>query len=293
MSRLQGLAVAATVVLAIAAIAACSSSAATTHHRKRHHKHGALLSRSSPRWNGDLATGNLSPWGYVQSCPGGITVGRDPLGGPGYVSKFSVSDQSVSARCPILGSAGNPSASLLSPGLFKPGGNTYIGFSTLFPARFSAICTPWVRACWMQVMELYGRRFRGSPPVALGVVGDRLVLANHWRTIWTSSQNITKGTAWEDVVLHVVISTNPKIGYIELWNNGAQQTFINGSRRWFEATLDPGVNWDGVHADKLCLDEHRGPNPAMGRVVVYQRAARVGATYASVAPHFSASGAAR
>jgi hypothetical protein len=289
MSRLQGLAVAATVVVAIAAIAACSSSAATAHHRKRQRKHSPLLPGSSPRWNGDLSTGNLSQWGYVQSCPGGITVGPDPLGGPGHVSKFSVSDQSVSANCPILGSPGNPSASLLSPGLFTPGGNVYIGFSTLFPARFPAICTPWVRACWMQVMELYGQPFHGSSPVAIGVVGDRLVLANHRRTIWTSSQNITKGTAWEDVVIHVVLSTDPKIGYVELWNNGAQQSFINGSRRWFEATLDPGVNWDGVHPDKLRLDEYRGPNPAMGRVVIYQRSAMVGPTYASVAPHVGAS----
>jgi hypothetical protein len=240
---------------------------------------------SSPLiWNGDLSTGDLSQWGYVQSCPGGITVGPDPLGGHGYVSEFSVSDQSVSANCPILGSAGHPNANLVSPGLFTPGDDAYIGFSTFFPSDFPTMCTPWVPACWMQVMEIYGPPWGGSAPVAAGVVGNRLVLANHTGTIWTSGQDITKGTAWEDIVVHVNFSNDPAVGYIELWNNGVQQTFVNGSTRFYEATLAPGVNWDGIHANKLYVNQYRGPNPALGTVVLYHKAAKVGTTYGSVAP---------
>jgi hypothetical protein len=241
-------------------------------------------------WTGDLSTGNFNQYFKVQACPGpsppqGVTVVNSPAH-PGYQysSMFTVTDQSINPTCPSLGSPGNPEANLISPPLFTPGQNLYIGFSTFFPTNFPTMCTPWVPACWMQVMEMYGSPFHGSSPVAVGVVGDKLVLANNTGTIWTSSQNITKGAAWEDIVIRVNLSTSATTGYIELWNNGVPQTFINGSTRFYEATMATGVNWDGTHPDQLYVNQYRGPNPALGTVVLYHAGVKVGTTYASAAP---------
>jgi hypothetical protein len=241
-------------------------------------------------WNGDLSTGNTSQYGFVQGCsagvaPQGVSVVSSPTR-PGYAysSAFTVSDQSTTANCPNLGSAGHPNANIQSPGIFRPGDNDYIGFSTMFPSSFpSNVCTPWVSLCWMQVMEIYGQPYTGVTPIGLYVIGNRLALDETPNPIWTASTDIVKG-AWQDVVLHVNFSTDPAVGYVELWYNGVHQTFTNGQTRYYEATLKTGDNWDGTHADKLYLSQYRGPNPAMGTLTIYHSAAKVAQTYAQAAP---------
>jgi hypothetical protein len=242
-------------------------------------------------WNGDLSTGDLSQYGYVQGCPGpspvqGVSVVNSPVH-PGWQHsvQFTVSDQSVNANCPILGSPGHPNANLLSPQLFKPGDDDYIGFSTFFPSGFPQICAPWVPGCFMQVAEVYGPPFGGSSPVDIMVFGNQLIMGTHTSgTIWRSSTSIPYGTAWNDFVLHVHFSTDPTAGFVELYYNGQPQTFSNGSTRFYEATLQPGVNWDGVHPDTFDLQQYRGNNPIMGTTTVYQTGAKVATTYAAAAP---------
>jgi hypothetical protein len=241
-------------------------------------------------WNGDLSTGTVSQYSWVQDCAGsnppkGVTIVNSPVR-PGYThsSMFTVSDSSVSANCPTLGSAGHPNSNLQSPGLFKPGTNDYIGFSTDFPFSFpNNVCLPWKPMCWMQIMEIYGQPYAGIPPIAMYVIGNRLTLGETPTPIWTAHTPIVKN-AWQDVVLRVNFSTNPAVGYVQLWLNGVPQTFINHSTRYDEATLKSGNDWDGVHANRLYLDQYRGPNPRMGTVTLYHSAAKVAQTYAQAAP---------
>jgi hypothetical protein len=241
-------------------------------------------------WNGDLSTGTFSQYGMVQACNGpspvaGATVVSSPVH-PGFThsAALTVSDQSVTANCPQLGSYGHPNANILSPGLFSPGNDDYVGFSTLFPASFpSNVCTPYVPGCWMQIMELYGPPYGGSAPVALDVWGNHLEMWTHNGTIWRAAQNITKGT-WQDIVVHVHFSTSATTGFVELWYQGVPQTFTNGKTRYYEATLQSGVNWNGRAANSVFLDQYRGANPAMGTVTLYSSGAKVGTTYASAAP---------
>lgn len=242
-------------------------------------------------WNGDLTTGNLSQYGNVQGCPGpnpvqGVSLVNSPVH-PGWQHsvQFTVSDQSVNANCPTLGSPGHPNANLLTPGLFKPGDVDYIGFSTYFPAGFPEVCSPWVPGCFMQVAEIYGPPFGGSSPVCILEFGNQLIMNTHTSgTIWRSPTPIPFGTGWNDFVLHINFSTDPTVGFVELYYNGRLQTFSTGSTRFYEATLQPGVNWDGVHPNTLDLQQYRGDNPVMGTTTVYQTGAKVATTYAAAAP---------
>jgi hypothetical protein len=242
-------------------------------------------------WGGVLSTGTLSGFGYVQACagpspPAGVTVVRRPVHRHWRHSlRFTVSDQSVHALCPVLGSPGSPNANVLSPPLFRPGDDAYIGFSVFFPTGFPSICTPLVPRCFMQVMEIYGEPFGGSSPVSILVSGRRLFFNTHTSgAIWTSPTTIPVGRAWNDFVIHVHFDTRPNVGFVELWFNGRRRRFRTGSRRFHEATLAPGVNWDGLHADSLVLQQYRGPNPRMGTVTLYETGAKVGRSYAAVAP---------
>jgi hypothetical protein len=262
----------------------------------RGHTLGAGARTSTSRvgcliWYRDLASAPLSGWGFVQSCPGpsppaGVTAVSNPVH-PGWRHslRFTISDQSVHANCPILGSPGHPNAEVTTPGLFKPGDDDYIGFSTFFPAGFPQICTPWINGCFMQVAEVYGLPFGGSSPIGIDVIGSRLVMATYTSgTVWTASIAIRYGVGWEDLVLHVRFSTHAQVGFVELWLNGRRQRFTNGSTRFYEATLQPGVNWDGKHPDSVALDQYRGNVPALGTTVLYHTGVKVGTTYAAAAP---------
>lgn len=269
----------AVLLIVIACIACLSASAASQPSA------GRLI------WARLLTAHNLWGWGYVQACrgpepPAGVTVVGSPVH-PGWRHslRLTISERSVHANCPSLGSPGSPNAGAMTPGLFKPGDNDYIGFSTFFPIGFPKVCTPWVRGCFMQVAEIYGQPFRGSSPIGIEVIGSRLVLqTNTSGTVWTAPTNIPYGFSWEDIVLHVKFSTRRRVGFVELWLNGRKQRFSNGSTRFHEATLQPGVNWDGRHPDYVDLDQYRGPVPALGTTVLYHTGVKVATSYAAAAP---------
>ncbi|HXV05798.1 MAG TPA: polysaccharide lyase [Solirubrobacterales bacterium] len=233
-------------------------------------------------WSGDFEAGNLSQWSLNQSCSEGVTVVNSPVRSGQYAAKFTVTDTSTSEYCPLVPTS-SPRAQLVGPQMFTEGSDDYIGFSTFFPADF-----PTISSGWMQVAEIYGPPFGGSPSIGIDVVGNRLALqrdpTHNWDTIWTSPTEISKGTAWEDIVLHVKFSTDPSVGFVELWLNGAQQTFKNGARRIYYDTLVPGVNWDGSSPNRVYLNQYRSSSPPRGAVTLYHDAARVGTSYASVAP---------
>jgi hypothetical protein len=241
-------------------------------------------------WSGDLSTGNLSQYG-IQACAGptpptGVTLVNSPVH-PGWQHsmQFTVNDQSVHANCPILGSPGNPNAGAYTPGLFTPGQDVYIGFGTFFPQGFPSICSPWVTGCFMQVAELYGQPFRGSSPVGIGVIHNRLVMGTtHQGTVWTAPTSIAYGTGWEDIVLHIHLDTTAGTGFVELFYNGVQQIFTNGYARFYEATLAPGVNWDGTHPDYFDIDQYRGSVPSLGLTTLYHTGIKIGTSYAAAAP---------
>jgi hypothetical protein len=81
----------------------------------------------------------------------------------------------------------------------------------------------------------------------------------------------------------VKFSTDPSVGFVELWLNGVPQKFTNGSTRLYYDTLVPNVNWNGSTPNRLQLNQYRGPY-ALGTVTLYHAAAKVGSTYASVQP---------
>jgi hypothetical protein len=232
-------------------------------------------------WSGDFETGDLSQWSLNQSCPDGVTVVNNPVREGNYAAKFTVDDTSTKANCPAVPTE-DPRAQVISPRLFGEGDDCYIAFSTYFPSEF-----PTISKGWMQVAEIYGPPFGGSPSIGIGVEGDRLVLhrgpTNNWEAVWKEGSDIPKGTGWEDIVLHVKFSTDPTVGFVEVWHNGVKQTLGNGSQRMYYDTLIPGINWDGSTPNRLILNQYRGLSPALGPITLYHDAARVGTTYDSVA----------
>jgi hypothetical protein len=236
--------------------------------------------RSDTIFYSEFETGDLSEWETNQSCPWGVTVVTSPVRSGQHAAKFTVSDSDTNAKCPHV-PTGNPRAQLVSRSLFHDGDNCYIGFSTFFPEDFPSTVD------WFQVLEIYGPPFSGSPTMEFDVVGNRLAFSrdktHNYDNPWTSSLPITKGTDWEDLVIHVNFSTDPSVGFVEIWSNGHKQTFKNGTQRLHYETLVPGVNWQERGYNSVFIGQYRSANAQLGAVTLYQDDVRVGPTYSSVA----------
>src|SRR5581483_11987266 len=59
--------------------------------------------------------------------------------------------------------------------------------------------------------------------------------SNTGTTIW--SITLPSKSTWISMELKVNVSSDPSVGYIELWYNGTHQVFSNGSTRWNGATF--------------------------------------------------------
>jgi len=232
-------------------------------------------------WKSDFETGDLSEWSQVQACPGGVTVVTSPVRHGSYAARFEVADDDTNAKC-LLVPTENPRAQLVGPfGLFQLNDDVYVGFSTFFPADFPTVPANG----WFQLHEDYGPPYVGSPTMEVDVYGDRLGMeANEndgsYHRIWTAGEDIHRGTAWEDIVLHIKWSTDPAVGFIELWHDGVQQTFADGQTREHLATFIPSIN--GL-VDTVYMNQYRRAGVNLGSVVLYHDDIRVGRTYASVA----------
>lgn len=240
---------------------------------------GTSTSTSGLVWNGDLSTNSFSQYPWLWACPGGVTLTPSVpfMGKPG--AKFTVSDTSNSTFCPGQVFTHNPASSLLTPALFGNGDDRYISFATMFPSGFPYITN------WFQVGEIFGPPYGGSPTIGIDVKGNQLGLwrdaTHHFDNPWHTTIQPNK---WMDVTLHVKFSTDPGIGFVEIWLNGIPQHFTNGATRLYYITLLPGDNWNGYTKNDLDLDQYRGLSPSLGTVSIYHAGAKVGVTLASVAP---------
>jgi hypothetical protein len=248
---------------------------------------GAASAASLPAgmtWSGDLSTGNFSQFSFLEQCPGDISQTASPAPAGAHAVALAVSDNDTESACPGRVFTPNPAASLIGPTMFHNGDDAWMGFSVYFPASFPTIPT------WFQFAEVYGHPYGGSPPIGLDIEGNRMGL---WRDATHNMDNpwgtpVVTG-AWQDFVLHVKFSPDPSVGFVELWLNGIQQSFADGSTRLYYSTLVPGNNWDGGSGgDYLDIDQYRSHLDHLGTVTVYDSEMAIGTSYSAVAPrlHF-------
>jgi len=84
---------------------------------------------------------------------------------------------------------------------------------------------------------------------------------------------------WHTVILSVHFETD-NTGSVQLWWDGVQQTFSNGSKTWNGPTLT--ISPDGQYHDALDIDSYRAFNAMPGTVTIYHGAPAIGPTYSSV-----------
>jgi hypothetical protein len=174
---------------------------------------------------------------FEQCVPGRIKVYSNtskPAGAPTarlgtFFVGYTVLDSDVSPCTPTS----NPRASGYRYALFYPGDEVWESFSVYFPAGFPSV--PY----FLMFQEDYGAPFNSPPPNGIWLqnydgTGNRFYVTGNYdgvaktvARVW--STKVTTGV-WHDWMVHKRFATD-KSGWLEVWFDGQQVTFSNGSTR--------------------------------------------------------------
>lgn len=160
-------------------------------------------------WRGDFETGNLSQWDREQSVASDrLQVVGSPVREGRYAMKVTVhqGDDPINAsgnRNEVLNLKREPA-----------GSEFYYKWSTLFPSSFPR------SPKWALFTQWHHDGDGGSPPLEFYVVDDKLTLrlgGANGKIVWTAP---LQREHWNDFVLHVKWSSDPKAGFVELYHDG-------------------------------------------------------------------------
>lgn len=157
-------------------------------------------------WRGDFETGDISQFTRAQMVSADrLQVVSSPVRQGRYALKVTVRQ----GDNPI-GASGNRNE--LVRLTHEPAGSEYFyRWSTMFAPDFPAPAT------WQLFAQWHHDGDSGSPPVEFVVNNGRLLLYCSGTTVWSAP--LVRG-AWQDFIFHAKWSSNPSVGFVELYHNG-------------------------------------------------------------------------
>ncbi len=167
------------------------------------------IASASTLWKGDFETGNLSQWSREQSVASDrLLVVSDVVREGRYALKATVhqGDNPISA-------SGNRDE-LLYLSHETPGQEYFYKWSTLFPPDYPSSNT------WQLFAQWHQDGCCGSPPLEFYLVGEEMrmrVGGSSGQILWRAP--LQRGH-WNDFVVHVKWSADPKVGFVELYKDG-------------------------------------------------------------------------
>ncbi len=160
-------------------------------------------------WRGDFETGNTSQWDREQSVSSSrLQAVSSPVREGRYALKATVRK----GDDPIDASGNRNELLYLS---YEPSGSEYFyKWSTLFPSSFPR------SSRWQIFTQWHHTGLNGSPPLEFYIIDDVIHLrAGGVNGKVVYSAPLQRGQ-WNDYVLHVKWSSNPDVGFVELYHNG-------------------------------------------------------------------------
>lgn len=227
-------------------------------------------------WEANPALGPAKVFDGLERNPGNITSATDPLGTYGPSIRYEIWDWSNGKeRCESRGLR-RPDGSVLRLGSAQEGQTFYVGWRSLWQG-VNPNAGRWIAVYQLHVSGVSSPQVNVGPFV-LRTTGDGKLYFQHIsptgadRHIWSTSFPVNR---WNSFVIGFRLARDNS-GWVEFWYNGVQQRFSNGQTRYAGPTL-----W-GTHVNHKWGLYRSGGNS--GRWNAYLNRARLGTTYADVAP---------
>ncbi|HWE23800.1 MAG TPA: polysaccharide lyase [Myxococcales bacterium] len=219
----------------------------------------AAQARASVVWRGDFESDNLSQWDGIEGLTSRLTVVSSPLRQGRYALRTELRNGDIASN-------GNRNELVrLVP--IGEGLEEYYAWSTMFDPSYPS------ESSWQVFTQWHHSGCCGSPPIEFDIHGETLALDSNVRnpmvTLWSTP--LVRGV-WHDFVFHVVWSSNPDLGLVELWYDGQK---VIEAKAW--QTLYPGqTNYlkQGLYRDSAIVPT----------AVLYHDGMTIGTTLADVAP---------
>jgi hypothetical protein len=185
---------------------------------------GVPVARAEVVWRGDFETGDLSQWSVSQEvAPDRMQVVDSPV----RQGKHALRVEVRQGDNPLNGASGNRAELVWTP-VEKEGNDRYYSWSTMWAQDFPSVAT------WQAFTQWHHTGNTGTPPLEMYVNGESMYLAigADETVVWTHP--LERG-AWHDFILHVKWSSDPGVGFVELWYDGQEVL-----RKTSGATMFPG-----------------------------------------------------
>ncbi len=167
---------------------------------------------------------SFSGW-YAQALPGRISlVSGSAYEGAGD-ARFEVRPGDVEPD------TGSNRAELSGP-TFNAGEDLYVRDAVRVPAANT------FQGSWQIIQQLHETDWGGSPGIAVFLGADRsltLGAGDGSPTFWHGPALAAE--RWYDLVYHVKLSSDPAVGFVEVWLNGVPQQLSNGQTKAFGPTI--------------------------------------------------------
>ncbi len=174
------------------------------------------MASASVLWKGDFETGNASQWSKEEKVNSNrLLVVADRVREGAYAMRVQV-DQGDN---PIRASGNRNELVYVDDSLMggmAEGAERYYAWSTLFDESYPSEKT------WQVFTQWHHTGLNGSPPVEFYVIGEEMrmrVGGAQAQDMWTAP--LQRGV-WNDFVVHVKWSSDPSVGFVELYHNGQQ-----------------------------------------------------------------------
>jgi hypothetical protein len=238
-------------------------------------------------WFGSFAGGiSASLYPFQSFVTGHVFATADPGGSGQQVAAFAINnaDQPYSGSLP-RGDLFEYYAGSSNP-VFTPGKNYYISVPVRIPTGLPLMfdnATKFFQ--WAQIdyagndqpsmgFSIGG----GEPPQSYPVNHYNFSMHDNGADDFPWFGPAVDGN-WHTAILFVHFATD-NTGYVQLWWDGVQQTFSNGSTTFNGPTLT--ISPDGQYHEALDIDSYRAFNAMPGTVTIYHGAPAIGTTYSSV-----------
>jgi polysaccharide lyase-like protein len=189
-------------------------------------------------FRGDFDAGFKS-W-YVQSLSSRATLFSSGAFEGGQAARFEVRAGDVE---PDTGSQ----RSEVSGPTFDEGQDLYIRDAIRLPA------TNTYSAPWQIIQQLHEEDWSGSPGMAVFLDNNRALkigAGDGSPTFWQSAP--LQSNRWYDLIYRVKLSRDAKVGFVEVWLDGAPQSLANGQTRIYGQTIQAAETYikAGIYRSK-------------------------------------------